>query len=109
MASFFSLRATELVAQSLPGGSAFAPLMPLVLIFGVFYIFLILPQQRRQKKVQHMLSELKEGDKVLTNGGIYGTIVGVEGDTVQLRIADQVRIKISRQAIASMQPEPKES
>ena len=51
-------------------------------------------------------SALKNGDKVITNGGIYGTIVGLEGDTVQLRIAEQVKMKVARSAIAGMQAEP---
>ncbi|HEX2711940.1 MAG TPA: preprotein translocase subunit YajC, partial [Candidatus Acidoferrales bacterium] len=69
---------------------------------------LIMPQQRRQKQAREMLAALKAGDKVITNGGIYGTIVGIEGDAVQLRIADQVRIKVARSAIAGVQPETKE-
>ncbi len=83
--------------------------LPLILILGIFYVLLILPAQRRQKKVAEMLRSLKSGDKVVTNGGIYGTIVGLEGDAVQLRIADQVRIKVARSAIAGLQPETKET
>ncbi len=83
--------------------------LPLILILGIFYVLLILPAQRRQKKVAEMLRSLKSGDKVITNGGIYGTIVGLEGDAVQLRIADQVRIKVTRSAIAGLQPESKET
>jgi preprotein translocase subunit YajC len=75
---------------------------------GIFYVLLIMPQQKRQKKLQQMLAELKVGDKVITTGGIYGTVVGLEDSAVQLRIADQVRIKVSRVAIAGLQPESKE-
>jgi preprotein translocase subunit YajC len=92
---------------SSPGGIAL--FLPLVLIMVIFYFLMILPAQRRQKKVTQMLSELKNGDKVITNGGIYGTIVGLEDDSVQLRIAEQVKIKISRSAIAGLQAENKES
>jgi len=109
MAYFCSLAMTATLAQSPPGGNALVMLLPWILIMVIFYVLLILPQQRRQKKVQQMLAGLKSGDKVITSGGIYGTIVGVEGDTVQLRIADQVRIKVSRQAIAGLQQESKES
>jgi preprotein translocase subunit YajC len=56
-----------------------------------------------------MLKNLKNGDKVVTNGGIYGTIVGLEEDSIQLRIAEQVKIKIARSAIAGLQAESKES
>ena len=92
---------------SSPGGIAL--FLPLVLIMVIFYFLMILPAQRRQKKVSQMLQELKNGDKVITNGGIYGTIVGLEDDSVQLRIAEQVKIKISRSAIAGLQAENKES
>lgn len=71
----------------------------------IFYVLLILPAQRRQKKTQQMLSALKSGDKVVTNGGIYGTIAGIDNEAVQLRIADQVKIKVARSAIAGLQPE----
>ena len=72
----------------------------------IFYFLMILPAQRRQKKVNEMLKNLKTGDKVITNGGIYGTIVALESDALQLRIAEQVKIKISRSAVAGLQPDP---
>ena len=98
-----------LVAQaSQPGGIA-PLLLPLVLIMVIFYFLMILPAQRRQKKVTEMLKNLKNGDKVITNGGIHGTIVGLEDDAIQLRIAEQVKIKVSRSAIAGLQAENKES
>jgi preprotein translocase subunit YajC len=96
--------ALGLAVQSQPGGVAL--FLPLILIMGIFYFLMILPAQRRQKKVTEMLSTLKNGDKVITNGGIYGTIVGLEGDTVQLRIAEQVKMKVARNAIAGLQTEP---
>ncbi len=83
--------------------------LPLLLILVIFYFLLIMPAQRRQKKSAAMLRSLKTGDKVITNGGIYGTIVGLEEDSVQLRIADQVKVKVARSAIAGLQPESKES
>lgn len=96
-----------LQAASQPGG--FALFLPLILIMVIFYFLMILPAQRRQKKTAEMLSSLKNGDKVITNGGIYGTIVGLESDSVQLRIAEQVKIKVSRSAIQGLQAEQKES
>jgi len=89
-----------------PGG--FALFLPLILIMVIFYFLMIMPAQRRQKKVAEMLKDLKTGDKVITNGGIYGTIAGLEPDAVQLRIAEQVKIKVSRSAIAGLQTEEKE-
>jgi len=107
-----SLRTSELLAatsvQAAPSGIAL--FLPLILIMVIFYFLMILPAQRRQKKVTDMLKALKTGDKVITNGGIYGTIVGLEDEAVQLRVAEQVKMKVARSAIAGLQAEaPKES
>lgn len=76
---------------------------PLVLIFAIFYFFLIMPQQRRQKKWQQMLNELKAGDKVVTSGGLRGTILSLKDDYVQLRVPpDNLRIEVSRASITSV-------
>jgi preprotein translocase subunit YajC len=96
----------SLIAQF--GGGGLMQFLPLIVIMGIFYMLLILPAQRRQKKTQEMINALKNGDKVITNGGILGTIVGIEGDTVQLRIADQVKVKILRSAVTGLQPDSKE-
>jgi len=87
------------------GPSATGLLLPMVVIMVIFYVLMILPAQRRQKKVAQMLKNLKTGDKVITNGGIYGTIVGLEDEAVQLRVAEQVKVKVSRSAIAGFQAE----
>jgi len=97
-----------LLAQA-PAPSMLGGLLPIFLILIIFHVLLILPAQRRQKKTAQMLQALKNGDKVITNGGIYGTIMGLDGDTVQLRIAEQVKIKVARSAIAGVQAETKES
>jgi preprotein translocase subunit YajC len=96
--------ACVLQAPGQPGGIML--FLPLILIMVIFYFLMILPAQRRQKKVSEMLKALKNGDKVITNGGIYGTIVGLEDDAVQLRIAEQVKMKVARSAIAGLQAEP---
>jgi preprotein translocase subunit YajC len=93
-----------LATQAGPLGSI-GSILPLILIMVIFYFLLILPAQRRQKKTAHMLAALKNGDKVITSGGLYGTIVGLEGDAVQLRVAEQVKLKVARSAIAGLQPE----
>src|SRR5579864_1735846 len=98
-----------LLAQASAQPSGIALFLPLILIMVVFYFLMIMPAQRRQKKITAMLSNLKNGDKVITNGGIYGTIAGLEDDAVQLRVAEQLKIKIARNAIAGLQAEEKES
>ena len=84
-------------------GALGSPLIMMVVVMGIFYVMLILPQQRQRKKLQEMLGALKAGDKVITNGGIYGTINGLDGDTVILKIADQVKIRIARSAITQVE------
>src|ERR1700679_4298214 len=85
------------------GSALGSPLIMMVIVMGIFYVMLILPQQRQRKKVQEMLGALKAGDKVITNGGIYGTINGLDGDTVILKIAEQVKIRIARSAITQVE------
>ena len=77
-----------------------AQFAPLVLIFIVFYFLLIRPQQKKAKEHQTYLSNLKKGDKVITGGGIHGQIAGLTDTVVTLEIAENVRIKVSRSAIA---------
>jgi len=79
------------------------PLTMMVIVMGIFYVMLILPQQRQRKKVQAMLQALKSGDKVITSSGIYGTVNGIDGDTIILKIADQVKIRIARSEIAQVE------
>jgi len=76
---------------------------PLIFIFAIFYFLLIMPQQRRQKKWQKMLEELKTGDKVVTSGGIRGTIVAIKDDHLHLRVPpDNLRLEVSRASILSV-------
>jgi preprotein translocase subunit YajC len=100
------------------GGSAtggLIGLLPFILIFVIFYFLLIRPQQKRQRLAQSerdsMLKALKPGDKVVTTGGIYGTIVAVreKDDTVQLRIAQSVSVEAERSAVARLQTSEKEA
>jgi preprotein translocase subunit YajC len=86
-------------------GQAIVSLLPFLLIFVVFYVLLIVPQQRQRRKTQEMLANLKSGDKVVTSGGLYGTIVGFRDTVVQLQVAPQVRVDVSRSAISGLQPD----
>jgi preprotein translocase subunit YajC len=84
------------------GGGALVWL-PLVFIFVIFYFLLILPQQRRQKKWQAMLSELKTGDRVTTSGGLRGTVIALRDDFVHLRVPpDNLRLEVSRNSIVNV-------
>ena len=95
--------ALVLVLLQTGGASSWIGIAPLILIFGVFYLLLILPQQRRQKKWQAMLGELKTGDKVVTSGGLRGTIVALKDDSLHLRVPpDNLRIEVTRSSIVSL-------
>ncbi len=89
-------------AAGAPANNAMAQLLPLILIMVVFYFFLIRPQQKRAKEHTNMVESLKKGDKVVTNGGIYGTITDIKEDILKLEIADNVRIKIQRDSIVAL-------
>jgi len=92
------------LAIQLGGGSAgWLCFAPLNFIFALFYFLLIMPQQRKQKKWQAMLNELKTGDKVVTTGGLHGTIVALKDDYIHLRVPpDNLRIEVSRGSVASV-------
>ena len=83
--------------------SAWVQLLPFVLVLGIFYFIILLPMKRRQQKVQAFLSSLKVNDRVITSGGIYGTITKLSEQSVQLQIANNVRIEVSRAAIVGYQ------
>ena len=85
------------------GGSSLLQLfVPFLLVFAIFYLLVIAPARKKQKTHAEMLQNLKSGDRVVTNGGLYGTVVAVTDSTVQLRIADQVKVEVARHAIAEM-------
>ena len=73
------------------------------LILGIFYFLILLPMKRRQKKIQEFQESLKVGDKIVTTGGIYGKVTRVTDKTLQVEIADRVRIELSRAAVAGYQ------
>src|SRR5688572_9410639 len=78
-------------------------LLPFALILGIFYFLILLPMKRRQKKIQEFQDSLKVGDKIVTTGGIYGKITRVTDKTLQVEVADRVRIEMSRAAVAGLQ------
>ena len=87
-----------------PGGftAIFFNIFPLILIFGVFYVLIILPQRRRQRELQQMIDSLKAGDQIVTTGGIVGTITAVRENTLLVRSADKSILEISRAAVAGL-------
>ena len=92
-----------LAASSDQQVSPLIQLIPFALVLAIFYFVILLPMKRRQKKVSEFLSALKVGDKVVTSGGIYGSIAKLGEDAVQLQIAPNVRVDISKAAIIGYQ------
>ena len=97
------------VAQAAQQQSAWGVILLPVALIAVFYFLMIRPAQTQRKRTGEMLKNLKVGDKVITNGGIFGIIASIDNDAVQLRIAEQVKIKVARNAIGGLQAETKES
>jgi preprotein translocase subunit YajC len=91
-------------APAKPAGwqSLVASIMPMVLIFAIMYFLLIRPQQKRAREHEQLLSQLKAGDRVLTSGGLMGTVTAVKDKTFMLKIADGVVVEVSRTSVASV-------
>ncbi|HEV2176798.1 MAG TPA: preprotein translocase subunit YajC [Terriglobia bacterium] len=81
-----------------------SPFSMILVMVVVFYVLLIRPQQQQRKKTQEMLANLKTGDRVVTSGGVYGTVAGFRDSVVQLQVAAQVKIEVARSAIQGLQP-----
>ena len=86
-----------------PNANPWLSLLPFVVILGIFYFMVLMPMKKRQQKVSEFQSSLKIGDKVVTTGGIYGTITRLGEQHVQLQIAPQVRIDVARAAVGGLQ------
>src|SRR4026208_1766990 len=91
------------------GLGALGGLVPMLLIIGVFYLLLIRPQQKRQRELQQTISELKAGDRVVTTGGVIGTITTVRDTSFLIRSADKSILEIARSAIAGIDDEGKQA
>ena len=93
-------------AMGAPGPGAPSPwmqLVPFVLVLGIFYFVILLPMKRRQQKVREFHAALKVGDQIVTSGGLYGTITKLSDHSVQMQVADKVRVEIARTAVVGYQ------
>ena len=95
--SFFAMQAAA------PAPNILIQIFPFALMLMIFYVLVLLPNRRRQKKVAAFQAALKVGDRVITTGGIYGQVTRATDGTIQLQVADKVRIEISRSGIAGLQ------
>jgi preprotein translocase subunit YajC len=100
----------NLFLQTASSPNSLLGFLPILLIFGIFYFLLFLPMQRQRKQTAKMLAGLQSGDNVLTSGGIAGTIVSLDSDTVVLRVKpDNIKIQVARSAVSGMAPGPNSS
>ena len=93
---------TITLLQAQGSGAFFIQILPIAAIFLVFNFIVIAPGNKQRKKTQEMLNSLKKGDRVVTQGGIYGTVQGVEPEVVYLKIAENVKVKVARTAITGV-------
>ena len=91
-----------------PKGNMLTALVPFILVFVIFYVLIILPSRKKQKKHQDMVEALKPGDKVVTTGGMYGTVMGTQKDRIELKISANVKIDVTRNAISVILGDKKE-
>ena len=100
----------NLLLQTAPSANPLVGFLPILLIFGIFYFLLFLPMQRQRKQTAKMLAGLQNGDNVVTSGGIVGTIVSLDSDTVVLRVKpDNIKIQVTRSAVSAMATAPSSS
>jgi preprotein translocase subunit YajC len=92
-----------MAAPAAGDSSPWVQLIPFALVLAIFYFLILLPMQRKQKKVQQFLDALKVGDRVVTTSGIYGQITKLSDKSVQLQIADKVRIEVAKAAVGGFQ------
>ena len=88
------------------GSGGFLQFIPILLVVAIFYFIIFLPMKRKQQKVQQFLSGLKVGDRVITTGGIYGQVTRLGEESVQLQIADKIKIEVARAAVGGYQGQP---
>ncbi len=88
--------------EGVAGGNPLSMLLPFVLIFAVFYFIVIMPAKKQQKKKDAMLSALKKGDRIVTSGGVHGTVATVEESSLLVKVAENTKIRISTSAVAGL-------
>lgn len=100
MIDFTLLMATPPAGEGAPSGGLGQMLVPMILIFGIFYFMLIRPQQRKEKERRAMIEAVKTGSQIVFSGGILGTVTNVKENTLVVRVADGVKIEIARGAVS---------
>ncbi len=95
----FAQQGKSAAQPPVPQGNMLTALLPFILVFVIFYLLIIMPQRKKQKKQQEQVNALKPGDRVITTAGIYGTVVGVQPDKIEVKIAANVIVKVTKGAV----------
>lgn len=103
--SSFALFLLQAAAPSGGLGSFIGPLVPMILVFAVFYFLIIVPQRKRQRALQDLVTNLKAGDRVVTSGGIIATVTAVRDNSLIIRSADKTMLEVSRASVSGLQGE----
>ncbi len=96
----------QIFPLALAEGASANPLIqfvPLILIFGIFYFLLFAPMRKRQKALQQLIDNLKKGDRIVTTGGLHGEVASVKDDVLLVKVADNLKLRISRSAVAGLE------
>ena len=97
--------AEDAAPSGIPGASGLLSMAPLIILFVIFYFLLIRPQQKRAKEHKAMLSQVAKGDNIITTGGIHGRVTAVNEDTITVEVAENTKIKISKEAVTARKPQ----
>ena len=100
LTSITPLMAQNAATPAQPSGSFLTAIIPFVLVFVIFYLLIIMPSRKKQKKHQEMVEQLKPGDKIITTGGIHGSVMGVHSDKIEVKISSNVKVDVTKNAIA---------
>lgn len=92
-------------AAASPAANPILSFFPLLIIFAIFYLLILRPQQKRTKEHKKILDALKRGDRVLTQGGLYGMVINLRGSIVELKIAEQVKVEVAKSAVTEVWPD----
>jgi len=98
-AFFTAAQAQPASGAAVPQANFLTALLPFVLVFGIFWLLIIMPQRKKQKKHQESIEALKPGDKIITTGGIFGTVMGVLKDRIEVKIAANVKVEVTKGAV----------
>lgn len=102
LASLWLLAQQGAPGGQVPRGNLLSALLPFILVFVIFYFLIIMPSRKKQRRHESMVANLKAGDRIITSGGIFGTVMGVQNDRIEVKVAANVKIEVAKNAIGAV-------